>query len=46
VGLENTYLVKKDSVESLTRFPKQLVQLWYTILILEKILNKKDSMKQ
>ncbi|OSS41400.1 Xaa-Pro aminopeptidase [Desulfurella amilsii] len=27
VGLENTYIVKKDGVESLTKFPKQLVQL-------------------
>jgi len=27
VGIENTYVVKKDCVESLTKFPKQLVQL-------------------
>lgn len=27
VGLENTYLVKKDGVESLTKFPKELVEL-------------------
>ncbi|MGB9744757.1 MAG: M24 family metallopeptidase [Desulfurella sp.] len=27
VGLENTYVVRKDCVESLTKFPKQLVKL-------------------
>ncbi len=27
VGLENTYVVKKDSIESLTKYPKQLVEL-------------------
>ncbi len=27
VGIENTYLVKKDSIESLTRFPREIVYL-------------------
>jgi hypothetical protein len=45
VGLENTYVVRKDCVESLTKFPKQLVKLWYTILNLEKILKKRNYTK-